>query len=433
MLKLLGILITTVATSLFFFPFEFTFLTGANTKMMMAALGLVLLAMNLARDRHAAIDKDFFILSVIAVLVSLAGFTSVVFNQTSDFTYASYIVSMWVWVSAAYVVTRLIKQVHDSLSLELACNYLIAVCALQCILALAMDNYPPLKSFTDSFLAGQGYMGKGFGDRIYGIGANLDVAGMRFAAVLCMISHLTVNSRKPLSSLSIAAYLVAYLIIAVIGNMIGRTTTIGLGVSLVYWLAMFFIKGGSPQIKRLWSSLAISLVLFIPLVVKAYHTIPSIHDNIRFAFEGFFSLLERGRWEVNSNEILKSMVVFPDNARTWLIGDGYFDNPYDDPYYIGEIFHGFYKQTDIGYLRFIFYFGLIGLVAFSFFMIKSAAVVARRLPQHKILIWIVLVLNFIIWCKVSSDLFLVFALLLCISRDEQGEYESLTKQKVPAL
>lgn len=433
-MKLLGILTTTVVTSLFFFPFEFTFLSGVNTKMMIAALGLVLLVINLARDRHAIINKEFFILSVIAALVSLAGFTSIVINHTSDFTYASYIISMWVWTSAAYVVTRLIKQVHGSLSLELVCNYLIAVCAIQCILALAMDNYPSLKSFTDSFLAGQGYMGKGRGDRIYGIGANLDVAGMRFAAVLCMISHLTVNSHKPLPFFSLAAYLVAYLIIAVIGNMIGRTTTIGLGVSLAYWLAMSFFKKDTPQIKRLWKCLAICLLIFIPIVVEAYNANPSIHGNIRFAFEGFFSLFEKGRWEVNSNEILKNMVVFPDNAKTWLIGDGYFDNPYNkDPYYIGEIFHGFYKQTDIGYLRFIFYFGVIGLVAFCIFMIKSAAVAARRIPQHKILVWLVLILNFIIWCKVSSDLFLIFSLLLCISREEQEKYESMTKQSAQAL
>ena len=41
----------------------------------------------------------------------------------------------------------------------------------------------------------------------------------------------------------------------------------------------------------------------------------------------------------------------PDNLHTWIIGDGYIVNPKDDPYYIGEVTKGYYKNTDIGYLR----------------------------------------------------------------------------------
>lgn len=50
------------------------------------------------------------------------------------------------------------------------------------------------------------------------------------------------------------------------------------------------------------------------------------------------------------------MYVFPDNLKTWIIGDGYFNGPEDsDPYYTGEIWDiGYYKGTDVGYLRFIF-------------------------------------------------------------------------------
>lgn len=109
MLKFLSICITIVLTSFFFFPFEFVFLPGANTKMIMAALGLVILGSSLAKKRNSVIDKDFFILTVMATLVSLVGIAAVVINGTSDFTFASYVVSMWVWVSAAYMVTRLIK------------------------------------------------------------------------------------------------------------------------------------------------------------------------------------------------------------------------------------------------------------------------------------------------------------------------------------
>ena len=63
------------------------------------------------------------------------------------------------------------------------------------------------------------------------------------------------------------------------------------------------------------------------------------------------------------------MYVFPDNIKTWIIGDGYFANPGDtDPYYVGPLGGAFYKSTDVGYLRFIFYFGVLGLFAFVLFL-----------------------------------------------------------------
>lgn len=38
-----------------------------------------------------------------------------------------------------------------------------------------------------------------------------------------------------------------------------------------------------------------------------------------------------------------------------MIGDGYFENPRTDPYYIGYQWKGFYMGTDVGYLRFLFF------------------------------------------------------------------------------
>ena len=100
-LKLIAMLFLVFLTSMFFFPFEFTFLPGINTKMAMAAVGLVLFALDLAKGRAASLDRSFFLLSFLAALVSLAAFASAVINHTNDYSYASYIISMWVWMGAA--------------------------------------------------------------------------------------------------------------------------------------------------------------------------------------------------------------------------------------------------------------------------------------------------------------------------------------------
>jgi hypothetical protein len=136
-------------------------------------------------------------------------------------------------------------------------------------------------------------------------------------------------------------------------------------------------------------------------------------------------LAEKGEWDVSSNDRLMNMYVFPDNAKTWIIGDGYFDGPSNtDPYYVGPTMTGFYMWTDVGYLRFIFYFGLIGLAAFMFFFIKCGQVCAYKFRNYALLFWLLVLLNFIIWFKVSTDIFVVFALFLCIPQEDNDAYEN---------
>lgn len=419
MLKIVGMSLATVLTSLYSFPFVFTFLPGANTKMLLAAAGLALLIINLSRSgRNGGIDDGLFRLSVWAMVISAISFAAVVFNGTHDYTFVTYVVSMWVWLGGAYAVTRAIRAVHGHLSVELVCHYLIAVCVTQCLIAYAMSQEPALKDFVDSFLAGEGFMGK-VKDRLYGIGAALDVAGMKFAAVLVIISFLCASPQVDRKHQ--AAYLASFLIIVYVGNMIGRTTTVGACLALAYWAIVLFAGSESRKAgaRTTWLMLGGALIVALPVVTYYYNTSAFVHGNLRFAFEGFFSLVEKGRWETHSNEILKNMYTLPDNMKTWLIGDGYMDNPTEsDPYYIGYAWRGFYHGTDVGYLRFIFYAGIFCMTAFVVYMFYVARTCMTRFRPYALMFAVLLALNYIVWFKVSSDLFAVFALFLCVSADD---------------
>ena len=119
------------------------------------------------------------------------------------------------------------------------------------------------------------------------------------------------------------------------------------------------------------------------------------------------------------------MYVFPDNVKTWIIGDGYFDGPSNtDPYYVGPTMTGFYMWTDVGYLRLIFYFGLIGLFTFMLFFFKCGQACAKKFRGFSTLFALLVLLNFIIWFKVSTDIFVIFALFLCIPQEENIIYEN---------
>ena len=422
-MKAILVVLTTILTSFYFFPFEFVFLPGINTKMAMAGVGLVWFGFNIAKGRKGNVDKDFFVLSLIALSLSLFSLVAMVYNNTRDGSFLTYFVSMWVWLGGAYTVINVMKKVHGYVSVELVCNYLIAVCVAQCIIAYSMSVMPVLKSSVDIFLGGEdAFMGKAEG-RIYGIGAALDVAGLRFSAVLVMLAFLSVNHSSEHTGLSLL-YVIAFFLITVIGNMMARTTTVGVALALIYWIINAIVKRGDNQVNSFLRMLIGVAIVIIPLIAIQYNSDTLFQERIRFAFEGFFSLAETGKWTTSSNDILLNhMIVFPETLKTWLIGDGYGANPSGDPYYIGPDYHGFYMGTDIGYLRFLFYFGIFGAIALVSLICYAAASCIRRFPSYKTMFLLILAVNLLVWFKVSTDIFMAFALFLCISKEDNDAYE----------
>jgi len=390
----------------------------------MAAVGLGLFIIELARKQNAGLDQDFVYLTVLALCVSLIAFASTTINHTRDNTFSLYVVSMWVWLGGAYTMTRAIKQVHGEVGVTLVVNYLLAVCVAQCVMALVFDNSPAASQWFDRTFTGEGYMSKSDDYRLHGIGCSLDVAGFRFAAVICMVAFVVCRLSSKVSTEIQLLYVVSICFITVVGNMISRSTVIGSSIALLYLLIVGLYKRGEGKI---FGIVCVVVIASIVISVLLYNTNDSFRENIRFGFEGFFSLAESGEWRTNSNDILKNMVVWPDNAHTWLIGDGYIENPMDkglatfDPYYVGPAYGGYYKGTDIGYLRYIFYFGVTGLIAFSLYFIAACRMLCRRFVDFRWMFVLVLALNFIEWFKVSTDLFVVFAPFFCFTSAENDQ------------
>lgn len=423
MRKIILIILTVIATSFFFFPFVFTFFPIANTKMMLGALGVVMLLFNIAKGKMAKLNKSFLILTLLSLAVCFVSLLSMTINNTHDGSYSKYTISMWVWLSAAYVVINMIRGVHGRVSVELVCLYLIAVCVIQCTIAVTIDAFPIVKHFVDSFLEGEGFMGK-MNNRMYGIGCALDVAGGRFSAILIMIAFLLPKvSQWDHSEKYLLFLIVSFLIISVIGNIIGRTTLLGMIIGLVYIIwALNFRPDMFNGKRRQYGLLIISITSAMTIVlVLLYNTDPHWRRMIQFGFEGFFSLAEKGRWEVSSNIQLLDSYVFPDNWKTWIIGDAFFESTLNEPFYTGTDYKDFYKTTDVGYLRFIFYFGITGLLAFSLFMIKVGQECINKFSTYRYLFACLTLLNFIIWFKVSTDIFLVFAPFLCMSTQDEED------------
>lgn len=424
MIRILLVILTGIVTSLFLFPFNLTFAAGVNTKMVIAAVGLVLFILDMVWKKSFSISKDFLIFSIVCFLVSIWCFFVITLNNTSDSTFTQYFISAWVWMGGAYTVVKLIRAVHGKISVKLIGHYLIGVCVAQCILAYLMTIFPPVKLFVDGLLgSGERFMGP-VASRMYGLGAALDPSGIRFAGVLVILAHLmhqTVDTRDKTVE---AFYIVAYIIILVLGNMISRSTTIGVIISVFYWVYLSLFDTKKLFSSSFGATASLCILLSIGLIIFLYQTDSSFRENLRFGFEGFFSLAETGHWETNSTDILQSMVRWPESLRTWIIGDGYFANPQDIPDIFGQVTLGYYKNTDIGYLRYIYYFGTIGLLGMIAVFVSITATCFRVLIKDRYLFLFLLLVNLTGWIKVASDIIMVFApffVLACLLKKEQVE------------
>lgn len=405
--------ILSLLMSFYIFPVTFSAFSLANSKMILALMGLGVLGVHLWNKREIQFRKGMVMMSVLASIVSIIGCVSIVLNNTNDTAYAAYIVSAWVWLSAAYFVCSSIEQVHDDNLVEVICCYFIAVCVIQCLIALCVAYIPAFKQVLDSIvLQDQEALTKG--KRLYGFGASLDTAGIRFAVSLSMIVYLVCKNAYKYSQFQTICFVLSYLLILVIGNMIARTTLVGFIVSVVLLL---WLKRGdllTYNIKIMFAFLTfVSIIVTISIVL--YHSNEQFYSQIRFGFEPIFNYFEMGEFGTSSNRQLKNMFVFPDNIKTWIIGDGYFFNPNTiDPYYVGQTSKlGFYMGTDVGYSRLIFYFGLLGLLAFALFLVHTTKECCKNNPEYQILFWVIWILNVIIWFKVATDLFFVMALFAC--------------------
>lgn len=415
---------TILVVDMFYFPTAFSFLSVGNTKIYLAVIGLFIMWGELKNRPAGMINHSLLWLFILATIISLASLFSITINQTPDYSYASYLVSMSVWLFAAYAVKSWIKVIYETATIYRISDFIISVCVIQCIIAIMVEHIPSVQHFVDGITDTVWLRSV---NRMYGIGASLDTAGIHFAVALILIGYVLCNQVEKISNLKILLYILYIGIIVVVGNMVARTTSIGmlvLGAYLIYKSGICKLQILASQ-KKIWGMLSIGMLVIIPIVAYFYIHNDTFYQNIRFAFEGFFSLIEKGVWNTASTNTLKAMYVFPETIHTWLVGDGYFVNPESDPYYTGPITHGYYMNTDVGYLRFIFYFGLLGLIAFTVYMVYVSMICIVKFPQHKSLFFLLLLVNFIIWLKVATDLFFIFAILFFADQDDDSVKETI--------
>lgn len=412
--KFIVMFVLTWMVSMYVFPITFIFFPPSlNTKMVLAVLGIVFFALRAVRDKEFSMSRRTITSAVFAVVFSLWCLYSITANNTVDDSYTTYYMSFAVWLGGAFAVCSMIKGYHGKVDLQLLTNYLATVCVGQCALALMIDNIPSFQRLVDSYVnQGQEFFQEV--NRLYGIGAALDPAGIRFAAVLVLISHqIATNAQVGESKKLLTIYIVSFIAITIVGNMIARTTTVGtlLGVGYMLWKVGISQKGRFTKRQSRFYGIMLTLIaITVVLGTYLYRTNPIFRADIRFAFEGFFNWVETGRFSTGSTDKLNStMWIWPTDTRGWLIGTGIFGN--------------FAFGTDIGYCRFVLYCGVIGMALFSAFFIYNDLSIISKFRNSRLLALLLMALTYIVWLKVATDIFLINALLFCIDGDYDDDAE----------
>lgn len=140
------------------------------------------------------------------------------------------------------------------------------------------------------------------------------------------------------------------------GILSGRMFFVMIGMTFLYVYCLYDGRFGLT-IKELFK---VFVPVFLLCVAAVIYFFADNEELIKWAFELFINFQDTGTFESASTNQLKEMYIFPDNFKTWIVGDGKS---------VGEG-GGFYMGTDVGYLRSIYYWGLIGTIIYLIIQYK---------------------------------------------------------------
>ena len=288
-----------LAVSFYLFPFMFTVLPTdtLNSKNLMAGFGFLAFVFDSIRKRSMNLSEPTLFSTLLAAIFSVWCLFSVTEANTFEMDYASYIVSFIIWMAGAYGVYFLLRSVHGKVTLEILIRYLAAVGLFQCVMAVLIDNIGGFETFVNKimYVPGDYYR---VNHRMYGLGAALDPAGIRFSVILIMIAHLfSTNDNVRNNSTYQALLLGSYAVILVIGAVISRTTIVGGAMGIVYIIISLFRmrKGGFVTTRMIASFFWFFIVMAVIIGVTIYHDL-FLQDQRHFLqlpsfrFRGFLRL-----------------------------------------------------------------------------------------------------------------------------------------------
>lgn len=386
-----------------------------RTRLIMGAFGIVLA---LFVTRPSDLSKSIaYLIGGLALLVLPSALTTAV-NGVFDGWFIQYAGQQVFHLFGAYLLVVLSLRYFRGFSLDSLFRFVVYAVAVNNVLALVMFFSPALLELVMSvqnhdMLAAsklEEYIEMNF--RFYGMGIHtFFMGGLISGFTLLLLAYLI---RKERSGIRVSWLSGLFVLISITGLFIARTTLVGMGLGIAYilWPERWSLDLSASALGRNMRFVGMLLVVAVSGIALLNYVFPEAWDTdvIGHALELYISLNSGGEVATVSTDHLQTMYVWPDNFRTWLIGDGQFNTA-----------DGFYMDTDVGYLRMIYYFGIVGMVIFFLVQLYIALRIHQFFPDASMamLLLTTLVYIFALNVKALADVnaFLYLILWLAILRD----------------
>ena len=411
MWKLLRVLLISVLILCSYYSFSFAaWPSGPNTKMILAALGLVWFLFDSWRQGRGLPFTPLMIGGAIfAGVYSIINLASVEINATDDYSYANYLTTFFVWIFSFYPAMAILRLEYGVVTFTRVAYYFAGVTVFQCVSALLIDNIPEVDEWV-KFIVYDVYEDSGTMagiERLFCFSTSLDSGGVRFALVLVLIAGCFASDKQLRATTGKVAYLLlSFFIILGIGSMVSRTTFTGAMVGILIYILQtsFSAREEATKSSKIMPIFFSTALLVSGIGIYLYNTDPYYFQLIRFAFEGFFNLVEKGEFTTSSTEVLNSMWLWPKDTQSWIIGTGLY----------GHFLYG----TDIGYCRLILYSGLTGFVTFALSFVFYAYMLGTKYRPYRWMFIALCAMSFIIWVKVSTDILMIYAFMFWLRPED---------------
>lgn len=371
-------------------------------------------------------SRFFVYLNFLVILLLSLTLISSLINNTSDYSMLRNCLSFYLNYFAAYFIFILLNK-NEGSSMKKLIVYLSLAVNSYLICSLFIIVSPEFKLFIfncldpKDFIVQQLFMFS-FSTKLSGIGANPYIVGYTNAFTILFITIYLIQNKV---SFKFKLYLIfSLLFILVIGNMIARTTSLGFIFAFILFLYNF-ISTKQINLNRSIINFSKSLVVIIALCIIPFFITDSLKKKLdssfKYGFELVDNLLNGQGIQTKSTNELKGMYIYPNNPRTYILGDGLMVNPRNNALY--------YMDTDVGYLRLIYYLGILGLVLFFMIQLLPLILAYYRLPNKNLSIYLYCstILLFILTMKGYTDLFHIFVLFYFILTQQSKKIPSITQ------
>ena len=293
------------------------------------------------------------------VLMSLFTVLSSVVNTITENTFIIFPFQVIYLLLLSYCIYYITKRFCKVISFYVITRYFLMTLVVQSVIAIVMFVNQPICLFLFD-LQGIDLTSRVikmyFGVRLIGLGCFYFGAGAIYGLGLIAIMPFMLKAKNKQQLIKL---ILLYVYIFIVGIFFARTAMIGCVFSIVYLIFCILIPKMCNKVFLVFRQFIIYLTVFGIALVFIYTSSPKLQEDygdiIDFGFEDFINLVENGELSTASSDGLTEyhLSIWPQNQKTYYIGDMRWTK--------GDSYYG---DSDVGYVRLLFYFGVPGVILF---------------------------------------------------------------------